>query len=527
MNKITSSGLYGDDFGQLVLVTQGLGGYTLVARKKILFRLFLDVAAIQPTAVLATIKIRLFFITITRHILIPAGSLLVETTCPNGPSVGIVFSGDMFPVPGTYQIDFSVQGKTPTTPHVKLTELVFLRSGRLRMLIHNLVGVAPWGTNIQPDLAGLVDMFRSLQRFSAMLPVRDGLKFGLGHQDAGLCFVFGENIDPFNCPSGQCTQPEKIERLLKETNEINSGGTSEHVDATIGWRPRDVAMFPPPGGESAGGKAFPALALASFVGGLESGREKTASVMAQEIGHIFGLVPPDSPHFDGGFHSKNRAVIDPFAFDFYLMKPYHPGVGDFIGDVMGVGWHQGRDLVLFNAFDWDHLRKRLVQLPGIGGLAAAKERPSKKEQGELTDELNHIFADLPKLKIANPGRALPAKKGLVWHWTPLGFQPVNGGGMGKTRSGLTPSAEAVRSWLEDLGISEVYTSIGDRPLPLVINPNADTSLPEKDFVFGTGRTIPPAIKTDRGSSPGAGAAARPRKVPPLHLNKNRKPAGRT
>ena len=72
MNKITSSGLYGDDFGQLVLVTQGLGGYTLVAQKKILFRLFLETAPNSVTAVLATIKFKIGRFTITKNILVPS-----------------------------------------------------------------------------------------------------------------------------------------------------------------------------------------------------------------------------------------------------------------------------------------------------------------------------------------------------------------------------------------------------------------------------------------------------------------------
>jgi hypothetical protein len=314
-----------------------------------------------------------------------------------------------------------------------------------------------------------------------MLPVRDGIKFGLAQQNAGICFLFGENIDPFNCPSGACTQDEKVDKLLKETKSINSAGTSEHVDATIGWRPRDTTMFPPPGGENAGGKAFPSQALASFVGGNESGREKTASVMAQEVGHIFGLEPADSPYFDGGGHSRNRAVIDPFAFDFLLLKPYRPVGGDFIGDVMGVGWHQGKDMVLFNAFDWEHLRKRLVQLPHLSASTAAKVRPTKRERDELVSELNEIYTNLPEMKVAHPGKAFPSKKGVRWHWTDLGFEPVNTGENNKASARLSASAEAILTWLGDLGVSEVYTPIDGRSLHFVINPNTATSLPERNF----------------------------------------------
>ena len=47
MAKITASGMHTDEFGQMMLVTQGLAGYTLVANKKILFRLFLDLSALS------------------------------------------------------------------------------------------------------------------------------------------------------------------------------------------------------------------------------------------------------------------------------------------------------------------------------------------------------------------------------------------------------------------------------------------------------------------------------------------------
>jgi hypothetical protein len=481
MDKITRSGLHSDEFAQLVLVTQGLAGYTLVARKKILFRLFLDTAMVNPTAVLATITVRLGPLSITRNILIPSGSLLVETTSPYGPNVGVVFTGDMFPFPGTYKVSFAVQGSGTFSPQFRLTELAFLPPGRVRLLIHNLVGTAPWGTSIQPDFGWLIQMFQALERFSAMAPVRDGIKFGLTHQDAGICFMFGENIDPWNCPSGLCTQQEKIDNLLKETKAINSTGTSEHVDATLGWRPRDTTMFPPPSGESTGGKAFPSLALTSFVGGNEGGRVKTGSVMAQEVGHIFGLVPPASPHSDGGGHSKNRAVIDPYAFDFLRLKPYGAVGGDYIGDVMGVGWHQGDDMVLFNAFDWEHFRQELGQLPFKSTLATADGRPTKREQNALLNELDEIFADLPELKVADLKKALPTKKGVRWHWTHRGFEPVRSGDNIKARSGLSPSAEGIRNWLEQLGVADVYTPIDQRSLHFVINPNTGSSVAEDNF----------------------------------------------
>ena len=499
MNKITNSGVYYDEFGQLVLVTQGLGGYTLVANKKILFRLFLDLSATICVTVLATITYKVFGISIRKNFVIPSGSLLIENTSPNGPSVGILFTGDVFPFPSSwirYEIDFYVYGNPSSVPHFKITELVFLMPGRLRLLIHNLVGTAPWGTKIEANVAWLIDMFQSLERLAAMLPVRDGIKFGLTHTDAGLCFLYGENIDtwPQVCPSGNpppCNSGEMVALNLSETNQINSSGTSEHVDATVSWRPRDPT-FPPPGGEGVGGKAIsynspPGKGLALVVGGNKNGKEFTAPIMAQEIGHLFGLEPRESPHFEDpldGLHSKDPGHFDPFAFDFYLLKPYQPPPFGFVGDVMnnfGGGVGQGRDMVLYNAFDWEYLRKKFVQLPGVSRSIAAEKRPTKKQQNELVTDLHKSFADEPEIKVANPGRALSTKQGFVWHWTPLGFQIVRRVKDKKTGSGLAPSVEGIRSWLEDLGIREVYAPVGNRPLRMVINPKAYTSLHRKEF----------------------------------------------
>lgn len=481
MDKIRKSGLYYDDLGQMVLVTQGLGGYTLVAQKKILFRLFLDLPVTSVSGVLATIKYKVLGTSIKKDVMIPSGSLLFESGCPNGPSIGVLFTGDVFPYAGEYEVTFSVAGNPAFTPQFTVDGLVFLRPGRVRLLIHNLVGMAPWGTQIEPNLGWLIEMFQALERFSTMLPVRDGLKFGLAHQDAGLCFLYGENIDPWNCPSGPCTTPENIANLLRETNEINAMGTAEHVDATIGWRPRDASKFPPPGGEPAGGQAHPGQMLASFVGGNENGVEKTASVLAQEVGHLFGLEPANSPHSDGGGHSKNRAVVDPFAFDFLLLKPYQVQAGDFIGDVMGVGWHQGKDKVLFNAFDWEHLRQQLVRLPGVSAAAVETERLTKKEQATLVEELNRRFAAEPVLALAKPGSALSKKGDEMWHWTSEGFQRLREGSARKSRTNRAASVEGLRAWLEALGVSEVYAPIDDRRLQLVINPNGNGSLPEDNL----------------------------------------------
>ena len=496
MDKITKSGLYYEESGQLMLVTQGLGGYTLVARKKILFRLYTNLSATKCVTVLARVTYRMFGFKITKTFVIPTASLLIENAGLLGDSVGILFTGDMFPFhsPVICGVEFDVLGNPASVPHFAMPDLAFHAPGRLRLLIHNLIGTAPWGTTIVPNFSWLVDMFQALERLSAMMPVRDGIKLGLTHTDAGLCYVFGENLEawPAVCPSGSappCTDDEMLEVMLRESKEINASGTAERVDATVAWRPRDL-LFPAPGGESVGGRARfydspPGTGLAGLVGGNLRGKEFTGAILAQEIGHLFGLEPKDSPHFEDPLddnHSKDPAHTDPLAFDFYLLKPYQPPPGAFLGDVMnnmGGGVGQGSHMVLYNAFDWEHLRKRFVKLPGVARAAA--RGTAKEAQKDMTATLDASLAGVTAVKVDNPGKALPTRPGYAWHWTGRGFQPAARGGGSKGRSALAPSVAGLQDLLHDRGVTEFYAPVGDRPLPMVINPDAPPILQREGF----------------------------------------------
>jgi hypothetical protein len=493
MSKITKSGFYYDEAGQLVLVTQGLGGYTLVTNKKILFRLYMNLSAASCITVLARVTYKLLGFTITRSMVIPSGSLLIDDADPLGSNVGILFTGGVFPFPssfGGYSVEFDVYGASPSMSHFALKDMVFLPSGRLRLLIHNVIGMSPWSTKIESNITWLFEMFKGLERLSAMMPVRDGIKLGLTHTDAGICFTYGEELDawPAICPSGSappCTPGEIFDRNMRETREINASGTAERVDATVVWRPRDLA-FPSPGGEGMGGRAIsynspPGTGLAGVVGGNKNGKEFTGALLGQEIGHLFGLEPPDSPHFDDPMnprHSKDPVLNDPFAFDFYHLKPYRPTGTAFLGDVMSTAVWQGSDMTLYNAFDWEHLRQKFVKLPGVASSSARAKRSAKEKQDGLVATLDAAFTGAA-IKVKNPGEAMPDGQGLAWHWTAHGFQPVAKGGGKKGASVMAPGVEGLRSWLADLGVTEFYAPVGDRPLPMVIDPDATPKLEQK------------------------------------------------
>lgn len=80
-----------------------------------------------------------------------------------------------------------------------------------------------------------------------------------------------------------------------------------------------------------------------------------------------GLEPSSSPHSDGGGHSKDPYVVDPLAFDFINMVPYVlDSTSTYPGDYMGIGWARRENAVITNAYDWDVLRSKLMDLPSTG-----------------------------------------------------------------------------------------------------------------------------------------------------------------
>ena len=213
MEAIERSGFYQNDLGQSFLVTQGLAGYTLVTKKKILFRIFTGESNFSDiNLILAVITYRTGSLTLTtRSFLISKDSFIVEMSAPNGPSIGILFTGKAFPYhyPVFYKIDFYAVSTSSYSTRLRLLtipELKFRPSGRLRMLIHPVVGIPDWPnpSKIEPNITWLIDIFEALERFVAMLPVWDDIGLSLSNQSAGLCWTIGKQLDawPQICPSG-------------------------------------------------------------------------------------------------------------------------------------------------------------------------------------------------------------------------------------------------------------------------------------------------------------------------------------
>jgi F5/8 type C domain len=616
MSTITQSGYYSDSLGRPFLVTQGLVGYTLVDKKKILFRIFMDPRLSNPvTSVFVRIKYIGTNIPPT-EILIPRSHLLIENSTPNGPSLGIIFQGNLFPNAALrYYVEFNALAENPPRIMARLVipDLKFQKSGRLRALVKSLFGNAPWGNRIIPNIGWFLEIGQSLNRLAAMLPVSDDIVIQSNPDPKiGLSWIGGQAFDtwPNPCPSGnppsipdtrfpnvlRCPGGEMNSALVAEAKQLRSLGY--RVDVTVAWRPRDYAKdsqppscainlpittvaasgndgnipqnvldnnlntrwssqgvgqfitadmgsnqkicsvdiawykgnnraynfviststdgitftpkltsassgstvvsekytiestiaryvrvtvngnsankwasiteldvfgpySPPTPGEGMGGQGMIVQGdrLATIVGGSRDGVYFTSAIMAQEVGHTFGLEPSDSPHYDGGGHSKDPFLIDPFAFDFVRLAPYNPPQpGFFLGDVMSWAWGQGMNYTLYNAFDWERLRQELVKISGL--------QSSRRQR--LADVLKQPFAKLEKIQVQRPESALYSKPKFEWHWTDTGFRLLER--TEKTRkSGLAPSAESVFSSLKELGAKEIYAPVNGKPFTILIN----------------------------------------------------------
>ena len=616
MSVISESGYYSDSLGRSYLVTQGLVGYTLVDRKKILFRIFIDPRLSNPvTAILVRIKYLATNIPPT-EILIPRSNLLIENSTPNGPSLGIIFQGNLFPNAALrYYIEFNALAENPPRIMARLVipELRFQKSGNLRALIKSCFGHAPWGNTITPNIGWFIEIGESLNRLAAMLPVSDDIVIGsTPDPDIGLAWLGGQPFDvwPNPCPSGnppsipdvrfpnvlRCPGGEINSALVAEAKQLRTQGY--RVDVTVAWRPRDYAKgsqppscainipipavtasgndghlpqnvvdnnlntrwsslgigqfitadlgsiqkicsvdiawykgnnrvysfviststdgitftskltsassgstlgfekylidstdsryvrvtvngnsvnkwasitelhvfgpySPPTPGEGMGGQGMIVQGdrLGTVVGGSRNGVYFTSAIMAQEVGHTFGLEPSDSPHYDGGGHSKDPFLIDPFAFDFIRNRPYNPPeTGFFLGDVMSWAWGQGMNYTLYNAYDWEHLRKVLVRISGL-------QRAGRKR---LADVIKKPFDKLEKIRVQRPESTLYSKRGYEWHWTDTGFRLLQGKEKNR-KKGLTLSTEAIFSVLKELGAKEIYAPVNGKPLPILID----------------------------------------------------------
>jgi hypothetical protein len=134
---------------------------------------------------------------------------------------------------------------------------------------------------------------------------------------------------------------------------------------------------------------------------------------------------------------------------------------------MGQHYGRGKDLTLFSAYDWEHLRQRLVEISAL--VPENLDQNGRKKK--LVEEVQTAFVGLQKIQVEDPESTLSSKPGFEWHWTRMGFQRLIEGKPKGNSSGLAQSVESIIFALKQLGIKECYAPIDGKPLSIVINNN--------------------------------------------------------
>ena len=422
MLTITKSGLYQNDAGQTLLVTQGIAGYTLVAGKQFLIRFFVD-----PTVLPTVNAIKLMIGSV--GILLPRADLIIETQAPHGPSVGCIVRGYACPGSGNYTI--TINCKDTNLNDVTLPaacQFVFLPSKDIRFMVVPIQGSAP-SRNFLFSPAWVADIQKAMQRLNCMFPVRDCVHNNLDHNfKTGIRYHIAAPLEGWPLEVGLGAQD-----YLQETKQFNAaaGPGTDWVDVTIVYRPCQPACSESPGGIALLNGITQPSPRVDCVGGFFNilGIDMSAPCFAQEVAHLFGLEPVGSPGYqdlNNLSHSKNSHISDPYAFDFVNKRPFPPDTtAHWLGDTMNnlaSGVWQGSDSVMFSPFDWESLRQGIVKLNN--------HQTGTDINPTLKDSCGIHYFKLPQKTISIP---LPIytkligsrADGKLYKWGNHGFEPVD------------------------------------------------------------------------------------------------------
>jgi hypothetical protein len=456
--NIEYSGLYTAESGRTFLVTQGLSGNTLVAGKRTLIQTFVSASELNQ---IDSMNIRLvgpprgvFYITI------PKNWLTFESNSANGPSVRVTLVGDLFRLAAQFLLVIWFDNIPGNFASFYAN---FRPTKDLRILIVPLQGSSPT-RNFLPTPAWYEDADRAMVRLGSMYPVRDGVHRGLDHGNAGIRYDFTQPMEAW--PSEVGLPPQDY---LTETNRINSqGGNVDHVDVSVLYRPHQL-------NEDVGGNAnyCGVPRVPQCITGESNGVTVTAPIFAQEIGHTFCLEPPTSPHDDGGRHSLDPDIFDPYAYDFvnnrFYVYPTAPGQG--LGDAMSWAYRRGNDLCALNTYDWEYLRDKLNGLDSTGtNVNRSTFLPTKEP---------YVFTAKKKYEKM---LTVPRNTKMQWDWTSDGIKPVLQKKAINRRQRITPRLQNFLEKLAESGVDKVYVPINGKPFTIIESSQSDAqSLYRDDF----------------------------------------------
>jgi len=107
-----------------------------------------------------------------------------------------------------------------------------------------------------------------------------------------------------------------------------------------------------------------------------------------------------------------------------------------------------------------------VDLPGI--LQGITEGPTPSESG-----WKRLLIGQPKVNLNSHELTLSFTDSYQWDWTFSGFQSIKTDKKIQTESAFTPYVKGILSTIKDLGIDEVYTSVGKNSLKAIFNPDGN------------------------------------------------------
>jgi hypothetical protein len=321
---------------------QGLQGYTLVAGKTSALRVYLDDASVfglvhRVEALLVRPDGAIGLLTWTGDEV----RAVWPHVAPDVPaSLAVRVPGTALDVVGRYRIEVYLLDRDGQLLHdAVLGAIDVLPTKDVRVAADRIWSGFPTKPGeYEAALEGLEIMNR-------IWPVRDGIAEFDQSATAGIRYMLNDNPQPMDAHLGP----------FFDSAHFRAPGL-DFADLGVAYR------FPNEG-EGSGANAshnHNGLPFSVVVWGAPLGW-----VYAHESAHIQGLVPPHSPHSDGGVHSGNQ-FVDTTDAVFGYDPVRHRTWSDTMFDIMFWAGSGNEDSYGLSSWDWEFVRQSLLSLPSTG-----------------------------------------------------------------------------------------------------------------------------------------------------------------
>ncbi len=342
---------------------QGLHGNTLVAGKTTALRMYVAAGTLQAADRVTAIVVRpdgtRLNSTWTKAdvVMLPEGS--------RGPSLVVRLRGAELPWVGSYQVSAKVLGASGQVLSSYLLDKVSLLPTKDLIVGLDRIHAGDVNPGTAAEIQGARD---ALARMAFIWPIRDGISAPDADTRAGLRYVINNQPQGYGCDGNPKNSDCQVCPFF--ASRVNRPPGADVMNLGIAYRQQDA-------GESMGGIA-PNFCPGQHVGWASIVMTApSAPGIAQETGHVFGLEPPEDPHYDHrpgiqAMHSK-EVTIDAadaeLGFDIQRNAPFaKPTYDGMHQDVCGCG----NEAVAYNTWDWEYLRKQFLALKSTGPTAPSR-----------------------------------------------------------------------------------------------------------------------------------------------------------